>query len=59
MHANRPLRVNLPRPIQGILFYVTAVVENAMRFAEDIYGHDVKLDRALARRPLSLVAGER
>ena len=54
MNANRPLQVNLPRPIQVILFYVTAVVEDGtMRFAEDIYGHDAKLDRALARRPLS------
>jgi murein L,D-transpeptidase YcbB/YkuD len=56
MNANRPLRVDLQRPIQVILFYVTALVmpeDGTMRFAEDIYRHDVRLDRALARRPLS------
>lgn len=45
-------RVNLTRPIQVILFYITAVVmpeDGEIRFAEDIYGHDTKLDRALSR----------
>ena len=35
---------------QVILFYITAVVipeDGAIRFAEDIYGHDATLDRAL------------
>jgi len=54
MNANRPLQVSLLRPIQVILFYVTAVVEDGtVRFAEDVYGHDAKLDRALARRTVS------
>jgi len=56
MNASRPLQVNLPRPIQVILFYITAVVmpeDGTMRFAEDIYRHDARLDRALASRPLS------
>jgi murein L,D-transpeptidase YcbB/YkuD len=33
-----------------ILFYVTAAVmpeDGTIHFAEDIYGHDAKLDRAL------------
>jgi murein L,D-transpeptidase YcbB/YkuD len=36
-----------------ILFYVTAVVmpeDGTVRFAEDVYGHDAALDRALSRR---------
>ena len=55
MNASRPIQVNLPRPIQVILFYVTAAVmpeDGTIRFAEDIYGHDAKLDRALAGRLL-------
>jgi murein L,D-transpeptidase YcbB/YkuD len=47
-----PLCVDLPRPIQVILFYVTAAVmpdDGTIHFAEDIYGHDVKLERALER----------
>ena len=46
-------RVTLTRPIQVILFYVTAVVmpdDGTIRFAEDIYGHDTRLDGALRRR---------
>jgi murein L,D-transpeptidase YcbB/YkuD len=53
MHATGSQRVSLTRPIQVILFYVTAVVmpeDGTIRFAEDIYGHDAKLDRALAKR---------
>jgi murein L,D-transpeptidase YcbB/YkuD len=52
MNADRPTQVNLTRPIQVILYYVTAAVmpeDGAIWFAEDIYGHDVKLDRALVR----------
>jgi murein L,D-transpeptidase YcbB/YkuD len=51
--GEQPVRVDLRRPIQVILFYVTAAVmpdDGTVRFAEDIYGHDVKLERALARR---------
>ncbi len=53
MHATGSQRVSLTRPIQVILFYVTAVVmpeDGTIRFAEDIYGHDARLDRALATR---------
>ena len=53
MDGRRPRTVNLKRPIQVILFYITAVVmpdDGSIHFAEDIYAHDTKLDRALKRR---------
>jgi murein L,D-transpeptidase YcbB/YkuD len=52
MNGTQSRRVNLTRPIQVILFYITAVVrpdDGTIRFAEDIYGHDRRLDQALAR----------
>ena len=52
MEGGTSQRVNLTRPLQVILFYLTAVVmpeDGSVRFAEDIYGHDGKLTRALAR----------
>ena len=42
----------LTRPIQVILFYITATVrpdDRSIHFAQDIYGHDARLDRALRR----------
>lgn len=45
--------VELTRPIQVVLFYITAVVmpgTGKVRFADDIYGHHARLDRALSRR---------
>jgi L,D-transpeptidase YcbB len=45
--------VNLSRPAQVILMYLTAMVwpaDGSMRFAADIYRHDLTLDRALAAR---------
>jgi murein L,D-transpeptidase YcbB/YkuD len=56
MSAPTSRRVNLTRPIQVVLFYLTAVVmleDGTMRFAEDIYRHDTRLDRALAERASS------
>ena len=50
MWGATPRRVDLTDPIQVILFYVTAVVmpeDGTTHFAEDIYGHDLRLDRAL------------
>jgi murein L,D-transpeptidase YcbB/YkuD len=50
MSGATPQRVDLIDPIQVILFYVTAVVmpeDGTTHFAEDIYGHDLRLDRAL------------
>ena len=45
--------VPLAQPIPVVLFYLTAAVvpgDRAVHFAEDIYGHDARLERALARR---------
>jgi len=56
MNAKASMRVNLTRPIQVILFYLTAVVmpeDATVHFAEDIYGHDVRLDQYLTRRRVS------
>jgi len=53
MNGTEPIRVNLARPIPVILFYITAAVtpeDGKVHFARDIYGHDPKLDRALALR---------
>jgi murein L,D-transpeptidase YcbB/YkuD len=54
--GEQSIRVMLQRPIQVILFYATAVVmpeDGTVRFADDPYGHDARLDRALrARAPV-------
>jgi len=53
MAGAQSLHVKLSRPIQVILFYTTAAVapeDGTVRFAEDIYRHDARLDRALAAR---------
>jgi murein L,D-transpeptidase YcbB/YkuD len=53
MHGSESIRVDLPRPIRVVLFYITAVVmpeDGAVHFAEDIYGHDTRLARALPER---------
>jgi L,D-transpeptidase YcbB len=52
MTGSQSVRVKLVRPIQVILFYTTAAVmpeDGTIHFAEDIYLHDARLDRALAR----------
>ena len=54
--GSQTIHVKLPRPIQVILFYTTAAVmpeDGTIRFAEDIYRHDARLDRALAMRQLA------
>jgi murein L,D-transpeptidase YcbB/YkuD len=54
MEGPRSLHVSLTRPIQVILFYTTAAVmpeDGTIRFVEDIYGHDQRLDRALSSLP--------
>ena len=51
--GTQTIHVTLPHPIQVILFYTTAAVmpeDGTIRFAEDIYRHDTRLDRALATR---------
>jgi murein L,D-transpeptidase YcbB/YkuD len=53
MAGTRPVPVELARPVRVVLFYVTALVapgDDGVRFAEDIYGHDARLERALAAR---------
>jgi murein L,D-transpeptidase YcbB/YkuD len=53
MAADAPQRVDLPKPLPVILFYVTAMVmpaNGALHFAADIYGHDARLEQALAAR---------
>lgn len=53
MAGTSSLRVDLTRPLPVILFYMTAMVmptDQTLRFADDIYGHDTRLARALARR---------
>jgi murein L,D-transpeptidase YcbB/YkuD len=50
MNGNATVTVNLRRPIQVILFYITAVVmpdDGTIHFADDIYRHDARLERAL------------
>jgi murein L,D-transpeptidase YcbB/YkuD len=50
MQGNQPMDVELAEPIQVILFYITAVVmpeDGTVHFAQDIYGHDARLERAL------------
>jgi murein L,D-transpeptidase YcbB/YkuD len=52
MHGEGPHRVDLARPVQVVLFYVTVVVmpeDGSVHFADDIYGHDARLEHALER----------
>jgi murein L,D-transpeptidase YcbB/YkuD len=47
------VRVDLARTIRVVIFYTTAAVmpeDAAVHFADDIYGHDAVLDRALRAR---------
>jgi L,D-transpeptidase YcbB len=51
--GTRTIRVKLAHPIQVVLFYTTAAVmpeDHTIRFADDIYHHDIRLDRALTAR---------
>jgi murein L,D-transpeptidase YcbB/YkuD len=53
MEGKPSFRVNLTKPIRVVMYYVTATVipkDNSLRFAEDIYKHDVVLDKALHAR---------
>jgi murein L,D-transpeptidase YcbB/YkuD len=49
--GTQTVHVQLPRPIQVMLFYTTAAVmpeDGAIHFADDIYRQDTRLDQALA-----------
>lgn len=53
MDGKPSFRVELTRPIRVVIYYVTATVipaENAVHFADDIYDHDLPLDKALRTR---------
>ena len=53
MNGTPSFRVPLTRAIRVVIYYVTATVipaENAVHFADDIYGHDPVLDKALRER---------
>ncbi len=55
MEGKTSLRVDLAQPLPVILFYMTAMLlpsDPALHFAEDIYGHDARLARALKSRPI-------
>jgi murein L,D-transpeptidase YcbB/YkuD len=50
MQGENNRRVNLTAPIQVIIFYTTAAVvpeDGSLHFAEDVYGHDARLDKVL------------
>lgn len=43
-------RIDLPEPIQVVIFYTTVIVQpedGSVHFADDIYGHDARLDTAM------------
>ena len=51
MTGSPTLRVKVARSTQVVLFYTTAIIapeDGTLRFAEDLYGHDARLDRALS-----------
>jgi murein L,D-transpeptidase YcbB/YkuD len=50
MHGRDNYHVPVAAPVRVILFYTTAAVmpdDGTLRFADDIYKHDERLDRAL------------
>jgi len=51
MNGSRSERVNLARPIPVTVLYTTAVVRpnGVVAFYDDVYGHDARLERALAK----------
>jgi L,D-transpeptidase YcbB len=50
MNGSRPTQVNLKPKLKVIIFYDTAYVDSkgVVHFADDFYGHDAKLEKALA-----------
>jgi len=51
MNGSRSERVNLARPIPVTVLYTTAVgrPNGVVAFYDDVYGHDARLERALAK----------
>lgn len=53
MEGAKTQQVNLSAPVPVLLYYLTAAVspdDGLLHFADDIYGHDAALDRALKAR---------
>jgi murein L,D-transpeptidase YcbB/YkuD len=53
MNGTKTQQVNLTAPVPVILYYLTAAVspdDGLLHFADDLYGHDAALDRALKAR---------
>jgi murein L,D-transpeptidase YcbB/YkuD len=52
MNGERTQFVTLAQPLPVVLYYVTALAtsDGSVRFADDVYGHDARLERALAGR---------
>lgn len=53
MQGTETRTVNLPKTVQVVLFYMTAVVmpdDGSVRFADDIYRYDAVLERALGSK---------
>jgi murein L,D-transpeptidase YcbB/YkuD len=50
MKGERPTQVNLMRKLRVMIFYDTAYVDSkgVVHFADDYYGHDARLEKALA-----------
>jgi murein L,D-transpeptidase YcbB/YkuD len=52
IHGTETVRVPLTQPVHVVLFYATALVippDGTVHFADDVYGHDARLDRALTQ----------
>lgn len=60
-NAGAPLRVNLKRPIRVMVVYGTALATESgpVRFFDDIYGHDRKLETLLGLKPVYSAAAAR
>jgi murein L,D-transpeptidase YcbB/YkuD len=58
MNGTKPTRINLAMPIRVFILYGTAVATETrgMLFFEDIYGHDARLEEALAGHKVAPVA---
>jgi murein L,D-transpeptidase YcbB/YkuD len=53
MAGGKTRQVNLSQPVPVILYYVTTALtpdDGLLHFADDLYGHDRTLERALAAR---------
>ena len=60
MHGDRPVEVELAKPIPVLVFYTTSVAwpDGRVAFYPDIYGHDARLDRALRDHVAELPADD-